>query len=253
MRRRTLFAILTMAAAALAQSPKFEVVSLKHSGDINTGGRIEGDKTYMHPYRSLRYQGTKLSGDVPLFAYLQYAFPMKPWECDGPDWINNEYYDINAIAPAETTPEMARSMMQTVLAERLGFKYHYDNRPTSIYALVVEPGGLKLSPGVEKDLDPGRIQMGKFQRKSATLADFAGFLGFYLTNQVFDRTGIPGSFQFDLDWTRETIASMRDFGGRGDPAIALRGVKPLGLRLEPRKEPLKFLIIDHVNKEPTAN
>ena len=71
--------------------------------------------------------------------------------------------------------------------------------------------------------------------------------------QVVDRTGVQGQFQFDLDWSKEILATVQEFGPHGDPNIVFTGVKRLGLKLEARKEPVRTMVIDHVNREPTAN
>ena len=46
---------------------------------------------------------------------------------------------------------------------------------------------------------------------------------------------------------------MGEFGRHGDPTIVLTGVKGLGLKLEPRKEPLKVMVVDRLNKVPAPN
>jgi uncharacterized protein (TIGR03435 family) len=97
------------------------------------------------------------------------------------------------------------------------------------------------------------MRMGVFQKKSATMADLAGFLSGLMDREVFDKTGIAGRYRFDIDWQKKIQDTMAEHGRRGDPVIVFAGVQRLGLKLEPGKEPLKVMIIDHVNKEPTAN
>jgi len=242
---------LALSGNSLAQTaPAFEVVSFKHTGNMLQGGRIEGGRQYTRPMRALRYQGVKLSGEVPLAGIIWYALP---WRNEGPQWINEEYFQIEAIAPAGTTREGTKAMVQTVLAERLGLKYHVVDRDTPIYALVRGPGELKLMPSSETEPNPGARQMYAFQKKSATLADFASFLSSLADREVMNKTGIETRFRFDLDWSQEIAPTMREFGQKGDPAIVFTELKKLGLKLEPRKEPIKIMIIDHINKEATPN
>jgi uncharacterized protein (TIGR03435 family) len=66
---------------------------------------------------------------------------------------------------------------------------------------------------------------------------------------VFDRTGIQGEYQFDIDWLEQMQGQL---GNDGLPA-ALAGVKRLGLQLEPGKESRKVLVLDQINKHPTEN
>jgi uncharacterized protein (TIGR03435 family) len=240
-----------------AVAPAFEVVSLKHTGNLQDGGRYEGGRTYVRPYRSLQYRGVKLSGEMPLDFILQFAYSplVKPWRLEGPQWVqhNEEFYQIEAIAPAGTTIDGARAMLRTALAQRLGFQYHLVDRDTPIYALVRGTGELKLTPSTEPEPNAGAMQMGAFKKKSASLAAFASFLSSLTDHEVFDRTGIQGLYKFDVDWSKEMQDSMQDYGPHGNPAIVSTGLKRLGLKLEQRKEPLKVMVVDRVNKEPTPN
>jgi len=240
-----------------AAAPAFEVVSLKHTGNLQDGGRYEGGRTYVRPYRSLQYRGVKLSGEMPLDFILQFAYSplVKPWRLEGPQWVqhNEEFYQIEAIAPAGTTIDGARAMLRTALAQRLGFQYHLVDRDTPIYALVRGTGELKLTPSTEPEPNPGARHMFVFKNKSASLADFAGFLWSLTDREVLDKTGIQGLYKFDVDWSKEMQDSMQDYGRSGNPAIAREGLKRMGLKLEPRKEPLKVMVVDRVNKEPTPN
>ena len=101
--------------------------------------------------------------------------------------------------------------------------------------------------------------MGAFRNKSATLADFATFVSAIAGRDVIDKTGIQERYKFDVDWSKEIQNEIQAGNwdprnpGRGDPAIALAGVKRLGLRLEPAKEIRKILVVDRVNKMPTRN
>ena len=95
--------------------------------------------------------------------------------------------------------------------------------------------------------DPGTMRMGVFKKKSATIGDFARYLSTCIGHDVLDKTGIEGCYQFDIDW-RERMEE--DAPGAG-LAVALAGVKRLGLKLEAGKEMRKVLVVDHVNKYPT--
>jgi uncharacterized protein (TIGR03435 family) len=74
-----------------------------------------------------------------------------------------------------------------------------------------------------------------------------------MDREVVDKTGLSGQYKFDVDWSKEIGATMGEFGRHGDPTIVLTGVKGLGLKLEPRKEPLKVMVVDRLNKVPAPN
>src|ERR1700760_1172513 len=45
----------------------------------------------------------------------------------GPSWLDLNRFDLSARAPAGSTPEDARLMLQTLLAERFSLKIHKDS------------------------------------------------------------------------------------------------------------------------------
>lgn len=243
---------------AVPAAPAFEVISVKHTGNMQDGGRMEGGRQYFRPIRRLEYKGVRLSGEEPLRSICTFAFSplLTPFRSEAPDWMQSEYYQIEAIAPAGTTIDGARAMLRTALAERLGFQYHLADRETPVYTLLRGNGELKLARSTETEPNPGAHYMGAFRNKSASLADFANFVSAIAGRAVIDKTGIQGLYKFDVDWTKE-IQDERQAGNwdprNGNPGIALAGVKKLGLKLEPGKELQKILVVDRVNKEPTAN
>jgi uncharacterized protein (TIGR03435 family) len=90
-----------------------------------------------------------------------------------------------------------------------------------------------------------------FKHKSASLADFARFVTSVAGRDVVDQTGIQGRYEFNEDWSKEVVNGMS--AGGVDPGIAIAGVKRMGLKLQPGKEMRKILVVDRVNKKPTAN
>jgi uncharacterized protein (TIGR03435 family) len=80
-------------------------------------------------------------------------------------------------------------------------------------------------------------------------------------------TELKGNYQVALDISQEDIRNaMRALGaampagagGAADTASepgssVLTSVQQLGLKLEPRKSPLEFIVIDHLEKLPTEN
>jgi uncharacterized protein (TIGR03435 family) len=74
---------------------------------------------------------------------------------------------------------------------------------------------------------------------------------------VVDHTGLKGNYDFELKFGRESGppagADVREVATRiEDPSIFSALQEQLGLKLESRRAPVKFLIIDHVEK-PSEN
>ena len=76
--------------------------------------------------------------------------------------------------------------------------------------------------------------------------------------QLVDSTGLQGAFDFALKWTPEN-AQAKPAENAGAPlADAPPGLftaieEQPGLKLEPRKAPLEFLVVDYAEKVPTEN
>jgi uncharacterized protein (TIGR03435 family) len=97
------------------------------------------------------------------------------------------------------------------------------------------------------------------------LADLAVIAGDGLDPAVVDMTGLKGRYQVNLDismGSREDLVAAILEGDRelatlerakADLNAVQDGLKKLGLQLEPRKGPVSTVIIDHLEKTPTAN
>jgi uncharacterized protein (TIGR03435 family) len=181
------------------ERPRFDVVSLKHTGRYVTGSG----------FQPIYYKGGRLSADTPLISLLQLAYPLKPWKVDGASSLWMELYSIRAIAPENTKPDDMRAMLRTALEERLGLICHFEDRSGSVYALVPLSGKARLTPAPPGVLPSGDRHMGIFKNRSASLADFAGFLTSMLDREVVDKTGLQGRYTFDIDWTGEIQAAMQ--------------------------------------------
>ena len=106
------------------------------------------------------------------------------------------------------------------------------------------------------------------------VSDLARMLGGQLGRPVVDETGLKGKYDFTVDFTPEPGQGlMRGMpmpppggamggGGTGGPAGDSQEGGPtliaaiqeqLGLKLESRKGPVEFLVVDHAEKVPTEN
>lgn len=82
-------------------------------------------------------------------------------------------------------------------------------------------------------------------------------LSVFVGRTVVDRTGLTGTFDFDLTWTPDPMLRAPADGNR--PATDGSGLslftalqEQLGLRLESTKGPADVVVIDHVEK-PTPD
>jgi uncharacterized protein (TIGR03435 family) len=137
--------------------------------------------------------------------------------------------------------------------------------------LTPSAGGTVTSSG--GPTGPTRMTMGpngvQIVMLKAKLPAFADMLTSILGKPVIDRTGLTGYYQIALDIPREdvqNVARALGIGGPAAPASAtagaptdpggssmLQAVEQFGLRLDSRKEQVDTLIVDHIEKLPTAN
>jgi uncharacterized protein (TIGR03435 family) len=95
----------------------------------------------------------------------------------------------------------------------------------------------------------------------ATLAQVASSLGMFVGRIVVDRTGLAGSYDFNLTWTPDQGAA-RGVGAPdplgasapdpNGPSIFTAVQEQLGLKLESQRGPVAVLVIDRA-EHPTAN
>ena len=85
--------------------------------------------------------------------------------------------------------------------------------------------------------------------------EFTAFAG----RPVQDQTGLAGAFDFQLTWTPDQFRSedrVKYLNGDpidpSGPSFFTAIQEQLGLKLEPKKGPVEFLMIDHA-EEPSEN
>ena len=74
----------------------------------------------------------------------------------------------------------------------------------------------------------------------------AGLAAMWPDRPVIDKTGLVGAYDFSAEFAADSADAS------GPPAV-LNVIKRVGLALEPAKQALDVLVIDHVEKTPTEN
>lgn len=284
---------LTLACAVWAQSPAFEVASVKQSEPITPelvqSGRLQMGVTIDASYVRI----SKLS----LLELLSLAYQVKGHQLSVQPWMINQRYDIQAKLPEGASRGQVPAMLQTLLEQRLGLKTHRENREMKVYVLVVakdgpkmkaaapaEPqppapggqirGGLAVGPGgqVAAVSSRGNVQMTpgpngnmRLESKRITMQGLVDSIARYCELPLLNQTSLDGSYEIAVDVSGEEIrnaARSRGFviptpagEGASDPAgVSLRAsLEKLGLRLEGRRMPVEVLVVDEAMKVPTAN
>jgi uncharacterized protein (TIGR03435 family) len=139
-----------------------------------------------------------------------------------------------------------------------------ENTQVSISGGQIGTAHMSMGPGGTMHIEAPKMNM----------AAFADTLSRFFDRPVVDLTELKGTYQLALDLSMEDLRNAaRTMGYMGpgmgsgrsgarpqadaasDPAglSIFAAVQQLGLKLEPRKTPLDFVVIDHLEKTPTEN
>ena len=231
----------------------FDVASIRPTKPGTQGGMIKAIPGG-HGY-------TAQNVPVKLMISLMYKVPMRQIE-GGPEWLNTEPFDIEARADGVYSLDDLQSMYKSLLADRFNLKFHTESREGNVYALTVDPAGLKM----KVNESPQNFNIPLIPRDRTT---FVGtrvpmtYLSWWLGQQVqrdarpvINKSGLTGNYDFVLsflpplppDVSRDDLpADLRD-----KPSIFDAVRDQLGLRLDAQKGPVEHFVIDHVEK-PSEN
>ena len=165
----------------------------------------------------------------------------------GPGWLDTDKFNILAQAPAGTSKDRLRMMLQTLLEDRFKLKTHREKRAGSVYALVVGKTGPKLKPasGGANRLVFG--PPGHLTAQNVTMSMLAEALAGKMGRPVLDSTSLSGFFDFALDFAPD------DRPNDNAPSMPTAVQEQLGLRLEPTKGTVEVLVVDHADRVPIEN
>jgi uncharacterized protein (TIGR03435 family) len=252
-------------AQAPANDPSraFDVASIKpnRSGDGATDlGFRQGGR-----FRAINETLFRLIGE----AYAS-SFPLPRFQVvGGPNWIDSDRFDVEAITDANPSPDQSRLMLRRLLAERFKLVVHYEMREVPIFNLVIARKDGRLGPQLRRsDVDcvalraaagdapipvsPGqtrpcmmRFGRGQLSANGMTMAELAGMaLSRYVNRPVLDHTGLDGGFDWTLEWTPDTqvVADLER------PSIFTALQEQLGLKLESLDGSVNVLVIDSASR-----
>jgi uncharacterized protein (TIGR03435 family) len=193
--------------------------------------------------------GAKLTVfNLSLLALIERAYNMREYQISGPDWLKGPKFEIKAKLPSGTPRAEMPEAMQTLLADRFKLASHRDTKELPFYALTVAPDGPKLKTS---DGRGNTVQIrGLYRARNETMARLCETLSRVLNRAVVNETGLKGAYDFVLDYTPD---DPRYSDSSGAQSIFTAVQRQLGLKLEARKGPLEVLIVDRVERVPTAN
>jgi uncharacterized protein (TIGR03435 family) len=274
-------------AGAYAQStakPEFEVASIKPSPPYSPGVGFavacRGGPETSDPSLFVCENYSHLN-------MVLHAYGIEYYQLSAPDWMLATRFDLRATVPEGAQKEQLRLMLQNLLADRFKLKVHHELRDIQRYELKVARGGSKFKeskPAAAKDgasaapaplkankdgypMLRGGMTMAIIRDKARahwpemTMEMLAAQLSGQLGGPVIDATGLTGKYDIDLYWS--AVNSLHASAPAADPAMLASDPSgptlqqalqdQLGLRLESKKGPVDFLVVDHMEEVPTAN
>jgi uncharacterized protein (TIGR03435 family) len=210
--------------------PSFEVASVKP----NTSGE---NRVLMGAPSPDRMTMTNMS----VREMIRQAYQVQPFQIfGGPDWIESQRFDVNAVMPKSATPTPLATrwlMLRSLLAERFNLGVHSESRDMPIYELVLArddgrlgpslrpagddcapmkfPAGMKPpppppppSPGAKPGpvAGPGCPMFmgnGFLSGRRTTIAALSRLLANAVRRTIVDKTGLDGVYDVDLEFTPE--------------------------------------------------
>jgi uncharacterized protein (TIGR03435 family) len=187
---------------------------------------------------------------------IESAYGVLPEQILGaPSWVNSERYDIDARCEelqSLSSAEIDRRNMirlRVLLEGRFQLKFHREARVWQTYVLVAGTWAGKLTPArTTRERYRRTGNRGHTEWEGATMDDLSRHLAVELHRPVTNRTGIEGRFDFVLDFENPATPA----GEETWPSLFTALPNQLGLKLESRKGPVDFLVIDQVER-PSGN
>jgi uncharacterized protein (TIGR03435 family) len=204
--------------------------------------------------------------NVPMKVMIIMAYRVRPDAVTGgPSWLESDRFDVVAKALQTTSPDELRLMLRTLLAERFKLAIHTDQKIMPAYALVLGKTGPKLQTSdagllTDRRCGPGEGEAGQkhVACQHMTMAVLADTLQEIAPRDVampvVDQTGLPGSYNFKLDWAPAVRAAAgASPEAPAGPTLFDALETQIGLKLESKKLPLSVIVIDRVERVPTEN
>jgi len=230
--------------------PVFEVASIKPD-PLNGQGRVGISST-----------GNRLNVQhQSLAAMVMFAYGVEDYQVSGgPAWVNSrdlygsDVYGVTAKAEGDAAPteQQFRQMLQTLLAERFRLRLHQEMKEFSAYELVVAKNGPKVKPATANANTFTNWNAGGptslYSAKRTTMATLAWMLRSQVERPVIDKTGLTGTYDFDLTYAPGNPPPAEATA----PSIFTAVQEQLGLKLESTKALFPVMVIDSAER-PSAN
>jgi len=269
------FLLFLFAAAAAAQ--QFEVASVKLAPPPESPMAIKLQEFAQQsmPSGRMALKGTNVSlRGRSLKTLIAIAWSIRPSEVEGPDWLGETLYDVEARMPEGAPAAQANDMLRALLEDRFSLRAHQESRTLPGFVLTVAKDGPKLKPAAvqpDKTDDPeemkrraqqmqedrmkvmqqrmraGTMVQASWSNTNATSAQIAAGISNMIHAPVIDETGLTEKYSVAIEIPRADPPEDSI-----EHSVAIEVAK-LGLKLEARKTTVSHLVVDSALKTPKEN
>ena len=194
-----------------------------------------------------------------------------------PEWARTQRYDIEGKIDPQVTDRlrslgedqakvMNQQMMRQFLVDYFKLNVHQESRDLPVYELVRADAGTQLKAS---GMGLTSVGLGEIDSKGAPMSLLAVQLSEHLGRTIVDKTGLQGTYAFNLHWTpaTEEMARVRALSGATGPMSPGPGMQApsasgpdlisavqeqLGLKLQPATDRVPVLVVDHM-EQPAQN
>jgi uncharacterized protein (TIGR03435 family) len=223
--------LIAAGTAANAQSPEFEVATIKpaapQTGHFPSPASGSGGPGTADP---AMFRCTNCT----LAFLIETAFGLERYQFPGRSALSGTSYEVAARLPAGATAEQFQGMLQNLLKDRFALASHFEKKPMQGYELVVGKNGPHLTGAQERPAAPvamggeahggggsgnwhgggndsarrlsrpGLMVFGgqaKYRGDHQTMTELAKMIATQLAKPVDDGTGLKGFYDITMNWT----------------------------------------------------
>ena len=226
-----------------AQLPEFEVATVK-ANRTGSGGSNFPRLT----------DGRLTARNVSLLMLLQAAYDLSAQRITGPAWLHSDRFDLEGKSPQGVPDSELMPMLQALLKDRFRIAVHRETKEMPVYEMTVAKGGVKMLPyDPERPLVSPPNRGGSAIIGAGTMAQLANMMTAPAGRPVLDKTGLDGRYTYILTFMPLSSPAAESASSSVLPDFFAAVQQQLGLKLEPKKEPIEILVIDHAERVPSEN
>jgi uncharacterized protein (TIGR03435 family) len=208
-------------------------VLIRPAAPVEVSGTSPGGETF----KDGRYEAFGLT----LRDIIANAYEFPDSRIDAPEWCSQTRYDLSVVVPHGAEGERW-PLVQETLAHVFHLRLKRERVETNVYVLrraqTFVPK-IRVSSVAEANSRPWGSR-GEFDAIGVELGTLASIAGGVLHSEVFDETGMPDRYDFNLKWNHNDPSSI---------ILAIRG--QLGLELVPQKRQLEHIVVESAYEPKT--